>query len=225
MRKKVLVIEGPAGSGKTTLIERLLRDCPQAKLVEPQMKLDRPRTYAGRDVELSQTKDVLSAMNLIHSDNSSTPFYVIDRWTLSQWIYGHIRRLTPEYSPRGLTSSVMQSVGAGLQLVYSLWLDSQIRGGNHNPENTPPFTFMFVIMLPTRDLLESHRLASPKGIHSYPFDSGQELRLYQGACQALEGKHWFQDAHMWASSYSFDFDNPIGFGAKMAWLKDYLVSP
>lgn len=187
MPRKIIVVEGPAGSGKSTLISRIIHE-GRGVLLEPTMKFDRPRSYDGIEgLTLSLAKDTMASIGIagLHlgkMEDDPLPI-ILDRWCLSQWVYGNIRRgKLPNQSDRHQTDECVRSIFSSLHTLDAVTRELALRAGQHEYLQFP-YEVHFVVLMPWLELLKSHRAKKPYG--HYPYEAFYELEVYHKALQGL----------------------------------------
>lgn len=204
-----LVVEGPAGSGKTTLISRLTED--GFFLLPPAVTdFKRPRTYDGeRNLALSIVKDSGSILStaiyrMIVREWELVGIPLIDRWAVSQMVYGRIRRGMNPSMDQNFISAVGEELHAELSLVKALYRTMISRDGfydrfylreplpNIGAELReiaglfPKLNIMIAVVLPSLKLLTTTRGAEfEKTRREYPFDPSLEIRMYSAVMNAI----------------------------------------
>lgn len=93
---KMLIVEGPAGSGKSTAIHALVDQYPHYfRRTYPITPIQRPRDYGDDDrngANLSLVKDYVHFMSVLAQWRySHNQIYVLDRFIWSQYVYGSMR--------------------------------------------------------------------------------------------------------------------------------------
>lgn len=93
---RILAVEGPAGSGKSTLINQLTRDFPEwFRQVQPRLDLQRPRDYSSDNKNgavYSIIKDYAHFIAVVGAWRyDRNKIYLIDRFLWSQYVYGSFR--------------------------------------------------------------------------------------------------------------------------------------
>lgn len=200
----LLILEGPAGSGKSTVLGELLRR-GSFHQPNPIVEFPRPRSYDGAlNLALSIVKDgssLLSAMIHQMLYPTKTPV-VIDRFMISQMVYGRIRRGFDPGAPPWNRALMKDDVGE-LSMSVFLELFTELRflrecyhllisrDGHHGDRmngitdalrqmQSPRLNLVFAILLPEITLLEGVRQEEfMKSQRRYPYIASQELYLYQ----------------------------------------------
>lgn len=170
-KRTIYVVEGPAGSGKTRLIQALAERGIWTP-VEPIIDFERPRAFSGPEgVAYSLVKDHISMTSALMTPRDTIP--VIDRWMLSQWVYGEIRRnelfdLAHGYSQAFSAMSSVNSIA--LELLY--------RQGKRMADIGSVVVYVHIfVLLPGLDLLKRNR---EKAGRSFPYDPKTETHKYRG---------------------------------------------
>lgn len=173
MVKHIFIFEGPAGAGKSTMIESL-RDRMPFELIKLPIELPRPREYGPHAPLLSQLKDVLQILSAVQSPQS---FLVMDRFFISQLVYQSIR------VGDDMQSSLIRAVHKNSYLdghMYSLidMLNQDLDRRELRPVERVRQAFMmhYIFLLPQLDVLIERRKQSGK---EYPFDPKEELDRYK----------------------------------------------
>ncbi len=123
----ILAIEGCQGAGKTTLGAELMvskKVLPVFPLINV---LDRPKQFEHKDngAGLSLVTDLtwlLSAIQKYHYNQTNTPF-LIDRFFVSQWVYGQLRERAAGRPGRPVTGLLKQSLLTAQTLISYLSLE------------------------------------------------------------------------------------------------------
>lgn len=169
----LFVVEGPAGAGKS----RLIRDL--SDLWQPVLHpatLPRPRSYEGEEgIKLSQMKDALASIAVAYEE-PNVPL-VLDRWMISQWVYGTIRS-GETYLSATQGSSLIR---LGVQRLISE-VEERFSRTYRTKQCLVSVSLNFYLMLPAAHLLKSNRRLTQK---EYPFPPDQEIDLYKQAFQYL----------------------------------------
>lgn len=183
----LFVMEGPAGSGKSFQISinnDLWTEVPRVAT------LPRPRSYDGLEgIMLSQLKDMQTSTVLAYQDPSKT--YVVDRWLLSQLVYGSIRQ------NRGLHSGyVFELIKSGIQNIACAFEEKMIRSRDIQPSFKLNIVVDFLILLPTVELLTMQRSGGKK---EYPYDPETEIKMYRTMADILSSQDI--EVHTFESDY------------------------
>ena len=180
-----LILEGPAGSGKSTLASRIMEKLPEhhqiVKLPDP-FELPRPRSYNGKaGINLSLQKDILHLSQGIIQWREEKLTQVIDRFLISQWVYGSLRSdMYNLFSDVGF--SLVQS---GMMMARSIFVNLEFREIERFAvpiEVVPPITFTFLILLPKAEFLKRVREDLSR---EFPYEPEIECHLYTQAADLL----------------------------------------
>lgn len=177
---KVIVFEGPAGSGKTTALKAVMESeelSGKVATAELLPTFDRPRSYEGRDgVLLSQMKDYRTTLQLL--SHVGPEAVIVDRWYISQWVYGTIRR--NEYD---------LNYYQGLWLIQNAFLTYEqaarellTREWPTKPVLTTPLDILFVFMLPDTPVLNYLRSHADR---EFPYSPENECWMYGKAAKIV----------------------------------------
>lgn len=181
---RLWVVEGPAGSGKSTLIKHLIETT--AADIGPQelaIDLPRPRDYGATGAQVSQLRDHARIIQLvsIFEYTKDLPLravepIVIDRWLLSQWVYGTIRKTYPVTAD--LAETLCLLVTRGLFTLESSLCEYVSRGGLGPDSDAlyPIVELEFLLVHPNIVELKKRRDSNPS--RQYPFDYLTEHALY-----------------------------------------------
>lgn len=179
LSRVIYVMEGPAGCGKSTMIKSLQEQFLWKPPAE-HIKFERPRAYlAETGIVLSQVKDYLSMLSAL-IDMSGVPL-VLDRWGMSQWVYGSIRSgVTPGISTGlGILVSTIRTVQAGYrEFLY--------RSGSGFQDLKISLDLRFVVLLPSVEILNQNRSSCGK---EYPYHPQVELRCYEAAAKYISRRN------------------------------------
>lgn len=173
------VLEGPAGSGKSTLIQKIDLWSPVPQITQ----LPRPRSYDGIEgIRLSQLKDAASVISIAYQE-PNIPL-VLDRWLISQWVYGTMRQGQTDLDPRvGL--ALIENGISRIILEVEDRLTRSFQVGKPVIVTVSP---TFIILIPSVLRLKMNRaqVNETGKLREYPFDPEQEIRLYQEAADLLK---------------------------------------
>lgn len=179
MTDSLFVIEGPAGSGKTTLA-RKFSELYSAPIVNAPVDLPRPRNYQGTNGEiLAILKDL--AYNLESLTETDRGHMVLDRFAISSFVYGQLRaedernmRHNWEHPPIGVEGRLRRIVASTLSLVSEGLECLGARDIKVKPRN-----YRWHILLPTLQELQLRRSnATFNDARVYPFIAERELAIY-----------------------------------------------
>jgi hypothetical protein len=186
-RRRLRIIEGPAGSGKSFLINKLVQD--GHAMFTPQIaEFIRPRAYLGTEgARLAMLKDHASILSALSVPNPLKP-QLIDRCLLSSWVYDTIRRRadpTSKASQQRLTSLFIHNL-VWIRHAENEWL---IRSGINVwpdeltawPPDTAPLVQMVVIK-PDTYTIKYYREESGR---DYPYSISDEYEAYSAGSEAL----------------------------------------
>jgi len=176
----VLAIEGPAGSGKSTLVRELVA----RGYVQPPSDYPRPREYVGIEGQrLSLLKDYNS---LAFIATSTAPRVVLDRFLLSAFIYEFIRANRADPHPLKMDPAALVEgfeCWASILDASSALLDSW----GSNTARTGKVSWL--VYVPADETLHARRLhASREEGREYPFEAAAEAALYREAFYQLKDK-------------------------------------
>jgi hypothetical protein len=175
---KLLVVEGPAGSGKTTLIREMLY-AGVGQTPEIPFTIPRPRTYEGK-VHLSMVKDHLSsyyALNYLNSERA----VILDRWLISQLVYGSLRGETFIEQ-----STVSQIIDYGIDNLELAYRELQVRLGKPYPKaERLKLDVCFLMLLPSVEDLAMRRFTAKR---EFPYLEEEELTAYQMVSRLMPGR-------------------------------------
>jgi len=184
----ILALEGVQGGGKTT-IATLLEHHNTAWSPPLISSLDRPRQMQGIDggAGLSLLTDLLwftSAVKNASYFKASTPI-LIDRFIISQWVYGTLRSSYPPL-PEVLAKMIRDFTQHLMPVLQNAYL-RRTAG-----EETPPFfnyngkiNLVYIFVLPSLDAILRRREFSGK---QYAYSATEELILYRKAIPVLQAE-------------------------------------
>jgi hypothetical protein len=173
--KHIVAVEGPAGSGKSYLASRLLREF--RNVLAPTMpEFNRPRSYSGDwGIQLSQLKDYRSLLAMASPDDWQATT-LIDRFVMSQAVYGEIRRGWSADRPDTPTiGNWMQTLRHAFSMLRAIELDHVARSLAPLARPELQYHLHYVVMLPNYDFLEELR---DQGGKTYPYPAKTEVALY-----------------------------------------------
>jgi hypothetical protein len=178
--RRAIIFEGPAGSGKTTLMNHF-RQSPSVQLsTEPELpEIDRPRAYTGTlGLWHAQLKDHRSAMHMLMTPEDQVS--LIDRWVVSQQIYDHIRQGRTELKRDALSYSLTYA----MQNIANLWGEHWARMDCSIPPVTLNLMFVFVVSaaIDVRTMRSGPEAEGRK----YPYSAEAEVNLYRQACFTVQ---------------------------------------
>jgi len=195
---RIVVIEGPAGSGKSEISKQLVRyDDFSSITLLGDLRFPRPRKYTGiGGIILSAFKDQLSICSAAMQITEENKIQVIDRCLLSQWVYGTLRAgkfILDEAEGRNIILAGMETAMSMLSSIGSRDLDtSLIMLGRFKQ-----IEVMFFVLCPSIDLLEGNRELSEK---LYPYAPAMETALYTSAAKILYPVH---ERTVWSASQKY----------------------
>lgn len=192
MRKNLLIMEGPAGSGKSTLIKKL-REPSSNFFIEPvnPLSFNRPRTYDGIDgLQLAQLKDGANVVNALYTRSTELDQIIIDRGFISAAVYGYIRAtaLGREVS---LPTSVAMMVSSLFVRLMQEFADAKVRNScemdlieGHPLGEVTKLCSTFVVLVPSARVLRYTRAQAEANGRKYPYDVDTEVEAYTVAASA-----------------------------------------
>lgn len=174
MEKKLLIIEGPAGAGKSTLISELTT--LGLVLAKPALPLERPRGYETDDsgAGLSQLKDSLTLMSVLHSPETN---FVADRGFISQQVYNTIRNRRKQ-KPHDFESGMLKVPEQIKRLVLALHQDYTLRQNEWEASWEWSLQVHILFYIPDPIQIRMRRAIAGK---YYPYPVEEEVYLYQTA--------------------------------------------
>lgn len=168
MNRCMMIVDGPAGAGKSTLIDRLLQ-AEHTPFMGAQAiaELPRPRAYPGEGLgQLKQTNNILSAL---YSDSSSGHIPLIDRGYASAIIYASIRNNIAYINYRAALQNYIALTRA---------LISQYQTVNGQWPNGDVFDIYEVAICPSEQLLMANR---EKANRPFPYSEDQAIFRQYGS--------------------------------------------
>lgn len=174
LHRSLFVIEGPAGAGKSTLIQHFLdRYLEELQPATPLISFDRPRSYSGEEgLLLSQIKDYQTTVRLVSGwgPYERGTAFIADRWYLSQLIYGSIRNGHGGPEPSQLHLGLL----AAARAVHYGDLEYRARYPVELTVQTI-YRIHFMILIPSLGMLVEQR---EKAGRDFPYDPRIEQRAY-----------------------------------------------
>lgn len=168
---KVIIIEGPAGSGKT-IIAGKIADKEGTIIYDP---LPGVKVRDHKGPELSFQRDMMHIYRMVTDKDHET--LILDRFWLSALVYDSLRQ-------QGyFGSAILQShMGYLSEIINSIKSDFYMRGFPTNVHLDLEFIFN---LPPVEEILERREKSSK----SYPFDAAAELTLYSKMLYELKYIH------------------------------------
>ena len=188
----IYIVEGPAGSGKTTFIQKLCSK--QEGYVTPKEELEafpkgNKRDFGVGSGLMAMMRDaakISSVFPILYQHVDQPPKIVIDRWLLSGYVYDTLRTWSPVTElteGHFLKSDLMNRLTQGLATFNSLAREYRSRIG-FTRSIVPQFHFHFIVMnLNLETLLLRRGLAE----RQFPFAAEKELTGYNQAVKYLSG--------------------------------------
>ena len=168
-QKIIIVLEGPAGSGKSTVAEGLIKEgffnVPRSPLQEKNV---RDYGFYGDDSFYSQAKDLTLLSKALSYPHQ---YPMIDRFFLSQMVYGALRAQQPITSAALWISHLRKLAG----IIQDDYIIRKTSGTWPMTMQTSPPDFFFIILLPTVSQLIYQRKKTGK---RYPFAAADECFMY-----------------------------------------------
>lgn len=217
---RVLVLEGPAGSGKSFIGKRL-EELKLGTYVKPpfDFHLDRPRGYeeGATGILRSEMKDFMALLSIIAAGRLDFgKFLIVDRFMVSQWVYGSIRAKMP---PREL--EMMKLLGSTFDMIETSLANYHARSIGVDSRPTEVFKFLFLFCLPSIDVISSYRLQTDK---KYPFPIDVELSNYMRAYESLNSALNYFGSTMFRphsfATHAYSYRTP---GATEKLISDFLM--
>ena len=176
----LIIVEGPAGSGKSTLIEQMVTDNIGHEVGLPDnINIPRPRAYRDNNhgVILSLVKDSAMVATALFDrcvGGTRTP-PILDRGYLSQLVYGTLRR-------GGQALPTVTLTYINMMLLHISAMRTQILLRTGFPQSIEPFDVLVIMNLPSLSNLRTRRKYSPK---HYPYGALSEWELYNQIASSL----------------------------------------
>lgn len=198
---KICIIEGPGGSGKSFLIDKMCKDRPDMfRVADMQIHLPRPRNYATHDLAnggfLSALKDYRNMIATVHAWRmESEPIYFVDRMIWSQLVYGSMRL------GQSMGQKIKRGLMVGFDVLEAVAMDFLARSHpdfvGHEPEVFPAIRFLSVFNMPEVNVIDHRRSLTNK---EYFWKACHERQVYNqifhwgtgASCEML----WFNEAEM-----------------------------
>lgn len=183
--KKIVIIEGPAGSGKTTVAEYMALH-PRIELIKSSLPNRDPLAYSA--VIDSSSNDYSKLSRAIHSPSVGV---VIDRLFLSQLVYHALRSNAPidVWENSSFINRFPKSMD--VNKIVDKWIDSMIASANidlavrsweHSHIN---IGLAWLIILPSHDELTERRGYSDR---KFPWLAWHELERYHRLIKLLDNR-------------------------------------
>lgn len=188
MASYILIVEGPAGSGKSTIINTLKNDLGCAAI---QRSLP-VRNPGAVDAALTSWRlDLIKVQDAIVAPEQVA---LVDRCMLSQWVYGNIR--AGHRRPKPSASSVWMDYR---DVLHHTQVDLENRLQMAGLEAPAPPQFGFLILLPPLPRLISQRERAGR---DFSFDPEKELEFYGEAARVLKPSGNLTFVKEWAHEHS-----------------------
>lgn len=184
-----MIVEGPAGSGKTTLGHKLSELYGGLYLpTEPEL-INRPRDYAGSAGEtLAILKDLATSLQASLWDGP----VVIDRWAISSFVYNRIRQELADPRQKNVPLRLFND-GAPEQGPiphFKNILDQAVRLESNGATSLSARGFLpqlrqrqWTLLLPPPRILQERR---EKSSRLYPFQAVREYEWYKWVSMVWE---------------------------------------
>jgi hypothetical protein len=179
MAQDIIIFEGPAGAGKSTVIKALLGDGWISDVPTALGSIPRPRAYETFDsgATLSLVKDVCRLSELIGHADGKYPRLYMDRGFVSQSVYHYLRS--------GSAAGFRHSIDLLPSSLYSIQrtLSSEYnrrRFWQNQLEEDLQISIVFVI--PETREVKRRRVLAEK---NYPYAAEEEVAFYRMACNQL----------------------------------------
>jgi len=178
-KRKAVIFEGPAGSGKSYMIKHLAEHFGDK--IYPEVghlpEIDRPRAYiSSHGLWHSQFKDHRSTLHMLMAEDQVS---IIDRWGVSQQVYDAIRAKRSVVEPEALTYSLSMMVHS-LQIA---WAEHYARLDRTVPELE--IDMLFIVVCSPGSLIDKLRASAIEKGRVYPYLAKDEASLYRQAAFAL----------------------------------------
>lgn len=184
---ELTIFEGPAGSGKSTLIQQMVEKYPDFySPVEPLIDLKKSRRRYSNGVDgaiESMLKDEVALVSFFQAKVSgqinTDQIGLVDRFLFSQLVYHHLRE--DKALPGQFLFPILQQELVSLLSVYK-----KVRGRLFLSPYSPPKKFLgvhFVFLLPTLSTLNRQRKQSEK---KYPYVARSEIMAYQAYVDEID---------------------------------------
>lgn len=165
----IIAIEGPAGSGKSTLVKGLASVRPDLVTIE--------RPTFGRSIgpALGSWSSSYLEYQAIAGATMTEHTFLTDRFLLSRWVYRHFEGIGT-----GPSHSVDQMLNSYSNLHTTAMAEMVMRTGLGH---THPLCVFIIVLLPSlHNLIKQRRFG---GKH-YPFGASKELYLYSELAEELD---------------------------------------
>lgn len=163
--KRIYVVEGPSGAGKTTFVSRL-EAVTGASSIYPSW-IQRPRSYdEGEGEVLAVCKDLASFGLAVVTPGDC----ILDRYAFSSFVYSGIRIGEAEASEPRLKIILEESSRMLGSMIFSL----EARGIEVGPKQ---YNVIYLFLLPSMDEIKRRR--ENNAGRDYPYPLPQEYFFYQ----------------------------------------------
>lgn len=171
MNKYLMVFEGPAGSGKTTIINRLAKEIEDDVMVLPRpAELLGVRSYRNEMAPMKADFDRL--MTLLYSPYNN---FMADRFWISSLIYQPLKLRDRYYSPASYPMPFMVEKDTKTLVSWAAGTMRTVDARDIEIKVPDYLRIDFYMLLPSTRLLLSNR---KKADREYPFDAEIELAFY-----------------------------------------------